>query len=952
MRGIEMGSLLKKIVVCVFMIGIAGCAFAVNEDEIAKINAAAPTKAPASPKKTRKVLVFSLCKGWKHGCIPYWEQALSIMGEKTGAFTVDHSIDMSVFTADNLKQYDAICFNNTTKLEPDAVQQKAIMDFITGGKGIVGVHAATDNFYNWPEGNMMMGGVFTGHPWGGGGTWAVKIDDPEHPLMKMFAGKGFKINDEIYRTDEPQYTRSNQRVLMSLDMSDEKTKNAGGVKPSDMDTGISWIKSVGKGRLFYCSLGHNNHLTWYKPLLEHYLAGIQFAMGDLDVDTAPVLPFAGEIGPDIRTLLKPVMAFEYGKSRKPLIDFENVLKQASSSPERLQSIESSMCSELLSGGTNAGKQFICQKLGLIGTSQSAVPLGLVLKITPEISADAIMALERIGGSAVENVLLDNLDSAQGDVKVGIINALGSLKSNQSVEVIGALALSSDKKVAVAAIAALNNIGTRKASEKLSAVLKKVDPTLKAVVQGAIIECVNKAPAGDWKFDVCKSVYDSSATPEVKAAALKGIVSSLGNRAGETIVAGLKSDEPAVVDAAVSCIGDVKRVKVVAGIFGCFDDLGADAQFKLLSCGEQMGTPAVSDAAFKSVSSDDEKIRIVAIKALSKVGGVKAVSVLVDKILNSSGTEQAVARESLYLLSGPGVDEEIVLLAKKNKQTELIQAVGYRKIAGAVGMLAELTASSDTNVATQAFRSLAMAGTSDDIELAVGLLVNLKNESLRPEAEKCLAEIIVSNDVNIKPLISAIESAKDTKLQVSLVMALGKTGVDKAFGVLYDIITDAGKSDEVKIAAIAALSDSSNGNVVSYLMKAYENLSNKYQKALAFKGIVKTIPLNGGGNTQVKIELFKKALGMSSSEDEKKLVFSEVSKIHNVDTLKFVMSYIEDPVLKDDAAGAAISIAYRLSENRNKQNRDAARQAMEKVMEVSSNDQTKSKAKRVLDGIKD
>ena len=63
-----------------------------------------------------------------------------------------------------------------------------------------------------------------------------------------------------------------------------------------------------------------------------------------------------------------------------------------------------------------------------------------------------------------------------------------------------------------------------------------------------------------------------------------------------------------------------------------------------------------------------------------------------------------------------------------------------------------------------------------------------------------------------------------------------------------------------------------------------------------------------------------------------------------------MSYIEDSESKDEAAGAAIFIAYKLSGS-NKHNKDAARQAMEKLIAVSSNDRVKSKAKRVLDGIK-
>jgi type 1 glutamine amidotransferase len=73
---------------------------------------------------------------------------------------------------------------------------------------------------------------------------------------------------------------------MSLDMSDEATKNTAN-KPYNEDTGISWIKNWGQGRVFYGSLGHNHDITWTAPILEHYLRGIQFALGDLKVDATP-----------------------------------------------------------------------------------------------------------------------------------------------------------------------------------------------------------------------------------------------------------------------------------------------------------------------------------------------------------------------------------------------------------------------------------------------------------------------------------------------------------------------------------------------------------------------------------------------------------------------------------------------------------------------------------------
>jgi len=266
----------------------------VTADEIAKIKQAMPDKPVVRPAKPRKMLVFWRCEGFYHRVIPVANKALEIMGQKTGAFEVTTvTDDYSVFTAENLKAYDIVCLNNTTglKFDPEKTPDRcrALMDFVKQGKGLVGIHAAADNFNDWPAGREMMGNRFTGHPWGAcnGVYWAIKIDEPYHDLTTPFKGQSFKIKDEIYRTDAPLYTRDKQYVLMSLDMSDPTTANANGVKPSDKDTGITWIKELGQGRMFYCSLGHNNLVFWHKTILEHYLRGIQFAAGDFNVETHP-----------------------------------------------------------------------------------------------------------------------------------------------------------------------------------------------------------------------------------------------------------------------------------------------------------------------------------------------------------------------------------------------------------------------------------------------------------------------------------------------------------------------------------------------------------------------------------------------------------------------------------------------------------------------------------------
>ncbi|MBM3860994.1 MAG: ThuA domain-containing protein [Verrucomicrobia bacterium] len=259
-----------------------------SADDLAKIEAALPVTATATPKSARKILVFWRCEGFFHGNgIAGGNKAIELMGAKTGAYTADIAREYEVFEAANLNKYDAVVLNNTTRLTLSDAQQKALLAFVRGGKGIVGIHAATDNFYEWPDGAMMMGGLFCGHPWGGGGTWAFKIDEPHHTLTKAFGGKGFKLKDEIYQFKEP-YTRADRLVLLSLDLADEATGKVNIKAPrADNDYAVAWIKKEGKGRVFYNSLGHAANVFQEPAVLQFLLDGIQYALGDLAADASP-----------------------------------------------------------------------------------------------------------------------------------------------------------------------------------------------------------------------------------------------------------------------------------------------------------------------------------------------------------------------------------------------------------------------------------------------------------------------------------------------------------------------------------------------------------------------------------------------------------------------------------------------------------------------------------------
>lgn len=261
-----------------------------------KIKQALPETAPAKPRQPRKVLVFSRTLGFRHSSIPVGIKAITMMGDKTGAYTVYATEDASFFEPEKLKLFDAVLMLNTTGdclrpigagKETATIEQRrkqGLIDFVTGGKGLIGIHSATDTYRNWKEYNKMMGGAFVSHPWNANSTVHIKNLEPSHPVNAAFEGKGFAITDEIYMFRDDTALPTERKFLLVLDgdkMDLKKQKRKDGQFP------ISWVSTYGKGRVFYCSLGHREDIYWNPAILKHYLAGMQYALGDLEADATP-----------------------------------------------------------------------------------------------------------------------------------------------------------------------------------------------------------------------------------------------------------------------------------------------------------------------------------------------------------------------------------------------------------------------------------------------------------------------------------------------------------------------------------------------------------------------------------------------------------------------------------------------------------------------------------------
>ncbi len=267
-------SAIKNIVqgVCVFFfLGLVGCDKPTSQNSVPET---VPSSALASHVTLggARVLVFSKTAGFRHDSIPAGLAALEQLAQQH-QFTLVATEDAAQFSDENLRQFNAIIFLNTTGDVLDDSQQLAMERFIQAGGGFVGIHAATDTEWqgDWFWYRNLVGAVFKNHPSDPSNVQnaTVQVVDKSHPATSSLP-ETFSLADEWYNF------RDIYEFINVLTKVDESTYQGG---EHNHDHPISWYHDYDGGRAFYTALGHTNETFSNPNFLQQLIGGLTYAVG-------------------------------------------------------------------------------------------------------------------------------------------------------------------------------------------------------------------------------------------------------------------------------------------------------------------------------------------------------------------------------------------------------------------------------------------------------------------------------------------------------------------------------------------------------------------------------------------------------------------------------------------------------------------------------------------------
>jgi type 1 glutamine amidotransferase/HEAT repeat protein len=819
----------------------------VSPSDLASIKAAMPPALQAPAKQVRKVLVFSQSTGYYHESTPLGKAFFQLVEKTYRGYTVVLSDDPNDYRYENLKRFDAIVFNNGTHVQntiTDPQIQSDVIRFVREGGGVLGIHAAVDG--GWPEFNEMFGHRFNGHPWNAGEVHSFLVEEPAHVCVQHFDDRIFRLQDEIYVSQNQYFNREEARVLISMDLADIQTAAKPGGIRNDNDYPVSYLKAFGSGRVFYTSFGHNDLVYKDRKVLTHYLAALQYACGDLDAADSAI-PLYERLSQHSGPL--------YFEARYKLFQRARDAKTEAEQAEVLR-----LCRQLFdnANATDEGKAAAMAALAQIATPE-AVEVAITVLDDSKLSNGALnLITAHVTKEAFVIICKEAWPSLSAGAQVNMINAMG-LYGSQFADPLLALAGLGQEAQRLAALKALGMCASSDQASKLIGM--KGSPEFNRLRDDVLVEIAGRSP-GAAAFDIYQWLLKSSQVTTVQQAAIIGSIKADPSRGAGLINRYLSGDDDALALAAIAGSSYISGDQMTVELGKQVASLSADrarAVIFAISARDDARVPEVL-AALLARPED----RLNAIDALGRFGTAAQVPALVSLLGADDKEIAAAAEEALILLRADQVDQTIATQLGSLSDPELLEQLLKVSSARQTPILApaamKLVSSSNPNVARQALRAVALCGTLQELD---PLCAVAKENQGAASPLKMLASRINDDETVAARLIAHAKQASPDQRAV-FIQLLGE--FQSSEGERYLVSQLEAGDAKLEVEVVKSLAGWKTASPLQALLKVCHSGQSERARVLAFSGVAQQLSNDKTVPIEEKIATYRQLLKIAKTEE--------------------------------------------------------------------------------------
>ena len=392
--------------------------------------------------------------------------------------------------------------------------------------------------------------------------------------------------------------------------------------------------------------------------------------------------------------------------------------------------------------------------------------------------------------------------------------------------------------------------------------------------------------------------------------------------------------------------EVKGPEATRRFAALLPKLGPEAQVGLLGALAERGDAAARPAVFDLVNHGQGEVRGAAIRALGALGDKDDVPQLTKLLAHADTSADAVA--GITRLHGEGVNAALcdeMKTAAPAQRIKLLHLLVARHAIDAVPTLLEATKDADAGVRVAALDALGQLAGPEGIAKLAHLILDAKDAAAREEAEKALM-LIAQRDPKVKidqralPLLRVM-SGLNEKEKAALLPALGRIGGKPALKVVEAALRD--KDPARHAAALQALCNWPDGGVAPRLVELALADNDPADRMLVVDALIRVAPLPDKRPDAVRLAMLKRAMELAGSDQQKALVLKRARAIYSLDTLRFVVPYMDQPEFTQMACQTVVELAHH--KELRQPNKAEFNKALDKVIALSKDPEVILRAQR-------
>jgi HEAT repeat protein len=422
---------------------------------------------------------------------------------------------------------------------------------------------------------------------------------------------------------------------------------------------------------------------------------------------------------------------------------------------------------------------------------------------------------------------------------------------------------------------------------------------------------------------------------------------------ETLIIGLLHEEDADLRAlALEQVRNQAPGETATRLFAAeLTKLSAAGQIGLLGALADRGDVAARPGVLEALGADREAaVRAAAIGALGTLGEAGDVPRLLSFLSDGSADERTTARASLVQLRGDDASRAIADALKQGDaalRVLLIEILTERRAAGAIPEILAAAINDDPAIRQAAMASLGQIAGPEHIAGMVQGVLKASPGAERAAAEKAIMFVcqrVDDPEMRAEPLLAVMEELNAAD-RAAVLSTLGRVGGQRALGPIEAAIADG--DAPVHDAGMRALCNWPHAGVATRLIELATAEEHAEHQKLALRALIRVAPLPDGRADDERLALTQKVFGMCTDDADRNLMLQRASAIRTVDSLRFVLPFVDQPAHAEAACLSVVELAHhRGLREPNKAEFDAA---LDKVIATAKDEVVIERANRYKRG---